>query len=75
MLSNILSKITTTLLVAAIVITPILVFAKEFPLNKAEFEDGASVMWQCESKMSVKFMLTTPEGKQYSGLLFCGDVV
>jgi hypothetical protein len=75
MLSNILSKIITILLVTALAVAPVLGFAKDYPLNKGEFPDGAVVLYQCESKSSVKFMLTTPEGMVYPGPLFCGDTV
>jgi hypothetical protein len=73
---NILVKKTILLLCATmLVLSPICVFGKEYPVRAGEFEDGAKVLYQCESKASVKMVFVTKEGQAYKAVLFCGDEV
>lgn len=73
MLSNMLSKLFTFLFASTLAFGPVLAFAGDRPIRIGTFEDGATVLYQCESKGSVKFMMKLPDGKAYSALLFCGD--
>lgn len=72
-LSNMLSKLFTFLLASTLALGPISAFSREMPIRMGTFEDGTTVLYQCEGKTSVKFMMKLPDGKAYSAVLFCGD--
>ena len=65
----------TFLLISLLALGPVTGFAAQAEVREGSYPDGAKMLYLCEGRSSVKFMLTLPDGKVYQGELFCGTLV
>lgn len=50
---------------------------KTQPVQQGHWADGTSVLLQCpeQSRGTVKFIFSTPDGKEYPGMFSCGESI